>query len=140
MLKECSSWVSRNGAVQCFFWHKTEKYKVESLQREKGFWLCCGGILYSISSELKFVKWLRFLQRNCIVKWVIFFASFCWLWDFLLENLKLKNKLWWYPLARVEKYKNFVCPKKYFQKKNSKHEIFESFIFWSDIRFFGGLL
>ena len=45
-----------------------------------------------MSSELRFVKWVRFFERNCIVKWVIFFASFCWLWDFLLENLKLRIK------------------------------------------------
>ena len=96
-------------------------------------------IIFSVK-WVEFINCVRFFEQNCIVKWVIFFASFCWLWDFLLENLKLKNKLWWYPLARVEKYKNFVCPKKYFQKKNSKHEIFKSFIFWSDIRFFGGLL
>ena len=32
-----------------------------------------------------------FFERNCIVKLVNFFASFCWLWDFLLENLKLKR-------------------------------------------------
>ena len=30
-------------------------------------------------------------DRNCIVKCVIFFTSFCWLWDFLLENVKLKK-------------------------------------------------
>ena len=26
-----------------------------------------------------------------VLKLVVFFASFCWLWDFLLENLKLKR-------------------------------------------------
>ena len=39
------------------------------------------------------VKWVEvrmFFERTCIVKCVIFFVSFCWLWDFLLENLKLK--------------------------------------------------
>ena len=41
------------------------------------------------SSELRFVKW------------VIFFASFCWLWNFLLENLKIKKKFWQCPLERV---------------------------------------
>ena len=41
----------------------------------------------------KFVKWVGFSERNCIVKWVIPFASFCWLWDFLPENLKLIDKL-----------------------------------------------
>ena len=40
----------------------------------------------------KFFYW-RFFERNWIVKSVIFFASFCWLWDFLLENLKLKYEV-----------------------------------------------
>ena len=34
-----------------------------------------------------------FYERNCILKWMIFFASFCWLWFFLLENLKSIDKL-----------------------------------------------
>ena len=34
----------------------------------------------------------EFFEWNCIAKWVIFFAaSFCWLWNFLLENLKSKR-------------------------------------------------
>ena len=28
--------------------------------------------LFSLSSELRFVKWVRFFVQNCIVKWVIF--------------------------------------------------------------------
>ena len=48
---------------------------------------------------------------NCIVKWMIFFVSFCWHWDFLLENLKIKKKHWWCPLEPVDEYKNVVCPK-----------------------------
>ena len=60
---------------------------------QKGFWLCCGSILFSTSSELRFVKWVRLFEPNCIVKWGIFFASFCWLWDFLLENLILRKTL-----------------------------------------------
>ena len=67
---------------KCFFWHQTETC----------FWLCCEGIFFIMLSVLKFVKWVRFFVRNSIVKW-IFFASFCWLWDFLPENLKLVNKL-----------------------------------------------
>ena len=61
---------------------------------QKGFWLCCGSILFSVFSELRFVKWLWIFERNGIVKWVIFFASFCWFWDFLLENLKIRKQLW----------------------------------------------
>ena len=48
--------------------------------------------IISMSSELRFIKWVRFFEWNCIVKWVIFFGSFSWLWDFLLKNLKLKKK------------------------------------------------
>ena len=53
-------------------------------------------IYFAVISELRFVKWVRFFAWNCIVKWLIFFSSFCWLWCLLLENLKLKNnfRLW----------------------------------------------
>ena len=63
---ECSSWSLRNGAVQIFF--LTEKCLPENLLREKGFWLFFGSILFSMSSELRFVKWVRFFEQNCIVK------------------------------------------------------------------------
>ena len=45
--------------------------------------------IFIMLNELRSLKWVRFFERNCISKWVIFFASFCWLWDFLPENLKL---------------------------------------------------
>ena len=35
------------------------------------FWLCCQSMLFSMSSELRFIKWVRFYELNCIVKWVI---------------------------------------------------------------------
>ena len=44
-----------------------------------------------MSSESRFVKWVMFFERNCIMKWAIFFASFCWLWDLRLENVKPKR-------------------------------------------------
>ena len=42
-------------------------------------------------SELRFIKWVRFLEQNC--KMSDLFASFYWLWDFLQENLKIIDKL-----------------------------------------------
>ena len=93
VLQECSSWASRNDTVQMFFWHQTEKCWPENLSSEKGLWLRCESILFSVSSELRFLRWVRFFERNCVVKRVIFLASFCWLWGFLLENQKNK-KLW----------------------------------------------
>ena len=49
-------------------------------------------LLFLMTSELRFVKSLTFFEWNYAVKqWVIFFASVCWLGDFLLETPKLKN-------------------------------------------------
>ena len=76
-----------------FFWHQQEAIFLENFYNEFGFWLCFGSIFFEILSEFIFVKWVRFFGWNCIVKWVIFLARFCWLWDFLLENLKLIGKL-----------------------------------------------
>ena len=44
-------------------------------------------------SALRFVKLVGCFEWSCIVKWVIFLGIFCWLWTFLLENLKLKDRL-----------------------------------------------
>ena len=65
-LQECISWVSKNGLVQMFFLTPNKKYLLENLQSEKGFWLCSGSILFSIPSELRLVKSVRFFKRNCI--------------------------------------------------------------------------
>ena len=86
-----------------------------------------------MSNELRFIKWVRFFERNCIVKWVIFFGSFCWLWDFLLNNLKL----WWCPLERVDEYTKVVCSKKYFQKNAFKYEILNNLYFGPIFYFLG---
>ena len=65
-------------------------------------------------SDSRLIKSVRFFEQIYILKWVIFFASFCWLWDSLLENLKLKEKLQIWD--------------------------FESFIFWPKFRLFGAVL
>ena len=114
VLQECSSWASRNGACNIFSDTK-QKHDCCKICEVRNIFGCVAGAL---SSELRFVKWVTLFERNCIVKCVIFFANFCWLWNFLIENLKLKKKLWWNPPELLEKYKKVVCPK-YFQKKNS---------------------
>ena len=55
--------------------------------------LCSGSIFLIMLSESRFAKWMRSFERNCIIKWVFSFSSFCWPWDFLPENLKLIDKL-----------------------------------------------
>ena len=123
--------------VQCkyFFWHQKETCLLENLQIQKGFWLCCASILFSMPSELKFIKWLRFFWEICTVKWVIFFSSFCW----LLENLKLETNSYdvhcnaWTNIKKLHAQKNIF--KKEFQITN-----FQSSIFWSNFRFLGTVL
>ena len=73
--------------------------------------LSCGSIFFTITSDSRFIKSVRFFKQIYILKWVIFFASFCWLWDSLLENPKLKEKLqlwdfesfiFWFKFCRFE--------------------------------------
>ena len=87
VLQESSSLASGNRAVQIVFLTPNRNMFAGKSVIEKGFWLCFGSILLSMSKEFRFVKWVRFFEKSCIVKWEIFFASFYWLWDFLLENL-----------------------------------------------------
>ena len=123
--------------MQCkyFFWHQKETCLLENLQIQKGFWLCCASILFSMPSELKFIKWLRFFWEICTVKWVIFFSSFCW----LLENLKLETNSYdvhWNVWTNIKK----LHARKYIFKKEFQIWNFESSIFWSNFRFLGTVL
>ena len=89
--------------------------------------------IFSISSELRLIKQVSCFELNRIEKWVIFFASFCWLWDFLLENLKLRKNsdVHWNVRKKV------VCPKKIFSKKEFQIWAFESLIICFKFRFLG---
>ena len=60
VLQECSSWASRNNAVQLFFLTNNRNTFAGKFKGQKDFWLCCGRILFSMSSELRLVKWVRF--------------------------------------------------------------------------------
>ena len=57
-------------------------------------------IFYNFQS-IKVLKMSEVFWAKPIVKWVIFFANFCWIWDFLLEKLKLIDKL---PIWGFESY------------------------------------
>ena len=81
------------------------------------FWLYYESILFSMSSESRSVIWVMFFEWNCIVRWAIFFPSFCWLWDFLLQNLKWKRNskdVRWYIWANTN---NMRMPEIIFSKK-----------------------
>ena len=78
----------------------------------------------------KLVKWVKFfavlrefifynfewveVHKMSEIFWAKIFLYFCWIWDFLLQYLKLKDKL--------------------------KIWNFKSFIFWSKVQFFGTVL
>ena len=73
VLQEYSSWASKNGAVQMFFFDTKQKHVCWKIFRARKLcWLCCGSVLFSMSVELRFVKWVRLFKWNCVVKWVVF--------------------------------------------------------------------
>ena len=77
VLQESSSWASGNGTMQMIFLTPNRNIFV-------GKFVNWESMLFPFSKELRFVKWVRFFERSCIVKWVIFLTGFYWLWDFLL--------------------------------------------------------
>ena len=68
VLQVCSSWTSRNGAVQMFFLTPNRNIFAGKFFSQKSFWLCYGSMLFSTSSELRFIKLVRLFEWNCIVK------------------------------------------------------------------------
>ena len=116
VLEECSSWMSRNGPLQFFFLTPNRNmFAGKFVKWERFFILFWKHIIFSI----KGVEVNEISELNRIEKWVIFFASFCWLWDFLLGNLKSRKNSDVHWNVR----KNVVCRKKYFQNKNSCYEL-----------------
>ena len=140
VLKICRKFTGEHPCCKCL---------PENLLREKGFWLFFGSVLFSMSSELRFVKWVRFFEQICIVKWVIFFAIFCWVWDYWLENLtaqkmkfpindffskcdqiRRKLRIWWHLLRKslMEKLIFVQCLE---IKKNSENVYWKV---WANIK------
>ena len=93
VLQKCTSWTSRNGVMQIIFLTTNRNMFAEKFAKWERFFLRCGSILFSTSRELRFVNWVKFLERSCLVKWVIFFVSFCCLWDFLMTSTVKCRKL-----------------------------------------------
>ena len=92
VLQECSSWAFKKWCSANVFLTPSRKMLAgKSVKWERSLAALREYIIFSV----KWVKVLkmRFFERNCIVKRVIFSASFCWLWGFLLENQKNKKTL-----------------------------------------------
>ena len=121
--------------VQCkrFYLHKTEIYLLGNLKTEKAFWLCFGSMLFSISKELRFLKWVRFFEQNCIVNewsfWLVFIGFEIFGYKFCNKNNS--DDVHWNVWTKV------VGPKKYFQKENYKYEVLNHLSFGTSFVFLG---
>ena len=100
---------SRNGVVQMFFLTPNEKIFAGKFVKWARLLVVLREHIISIVKLVEVHK--MFFEQNCIVKWVIFFASICWLCDFLLGNLKLRKKLWKCLLEHVNEYQKVACLK-----------------------------
>ena len=80
---------------------------------------------------------MRFFEWSYIVKSVILFVSFLLALRLSVKKFKIKKKLWWCPLERVDAYEIVVYPKKYFQRNNFKHEILNHLYFGPNFGFLG---
>ena len=119
VLQGCTSWASRNGAVQMFFSDNEQKHVYFAGKSVKSV-----SSLAVLREHIIFnAKWIEVHKMREVFRaklWIIFFASFCWLWQFLLKNLKLKKNsddvhwIVWKNIKQLYTWKNV------FKKNNSK--------------------
>ena len=82
-LQKCSSWASRNIAVQIFSLTPSRNMSAgKSLKSERFLAVLREHIIFN-------VKWVEIRKMSNVFRAKL--CCFCWLWDFLLENLKLKR-------------------------------------------------
>ena len=105
-----------------FFWYQLETSAGKLLKSERFLAVLREHIFLNVK-WVEVHKWVKFFGQNSTVKWVISFASFCWLWHFLLENLKLKrisDNIHWNVWTNIKKFYawNSIFKKKKKEKKN----------------------
>ena len=138
LLSKCfkNAILERQEMMQCnIFFDTKQKHDCWKICEVRNIFGCVERVM---SSELRFVKWVTLFERNCIVKCVIFFANFCWLWDFPLENLKIKRN-------SDEDHRNAWKNMKMLYSQNIFKNRIPNMRFWIiyilvQISFFGGLL
>ena len=123
---------------ECFFRHQTETCLFEKLLSQKGLGLSCRTMLLSTSSELRFIKLVRYFKQNCISKRVIFWLVFVGFETFCekIWNWKKKKTLMISTGTCGRKWKSCI-PEIIFSKKQFQIWDFESSIFWCKFRFLG---
>ena len=129
--------LGRQEVVQIFFLTPNSNMSAGKLLKSERFLAVLREHIFFNVKRVEVRKWVRFFARNYIVKWMISFASFCWLWDFLLQNLKLKRNsddVHWNVWVNIKK---LYAQKS--QKKNSKYEIL-NYLYFGPNFVFRGLL
>ena len=81
----------KNGAVQIFFSDTRQKHVCWKSVKSERILVVMWQLIIFNDKWVEAPKTVRCFEQNCIVKCIIFFAIFCWLLDFLLENLQLKK-------------------------------------------------
>ena len=94
MLWVCTFWLSRNGSVQMIHLTPT-RHRFSKVSKVFG---CVAGVYFFNVEWVKVCK-MTFFKRNCLVKWVIFVASFCWLGETtrkskINRSTALNKKFW----------------------------------------------
>ena len=121
VLQKCRSWATRNRAVQMFLLTPNRNIFSGKFLSQKWFSLCCGSILFSASSELRFVKWVSLLEKNYIVKMSDIYRQFLLAFRVSVRKSDIKNNA---DDVNWNTHKKVVCPRYSFQKKkNSKQKI-----------------
>ena len=115
---------------KCFSWHQIETCFLENILSHKEFWLCCGSILFSASSELRLVKGVRLFEKSCFVKWVIFSASFLLALRLSAGKSDIKKTLMM-STGTFERMLGICMPEILFSKKEFQTEDFESLILYN---------
>ena len=135
----CISWASRNSTapfLQMFFLTPNRNMFAENFVKWKMFLaMLREHIIFSvIEVEVEVHKMNKFFWAKLYCKMSDFIATFCWLWDLLLENLKLEKNsdhVHWNVQTNIKKlYARNNVSKKEFQIWD-----FESFIFFSKVDF-----
>ena len=128
VLQECSSWMSRNGAMQIFFSPNRKMFAGKFIKWEQFSVVLRGHISFN-------VKWVvvrrtkEFFEWNCIVKWVILFASFFLALRFFARKPEIKRK--------ILVMSTGTCGQINFFGKNSKYEILNNLYFRPNFVFLG---
>ena len=133
LVQECSSWASGNSLVQMFFpTPNRNMFAGKFVKLERLLAVLWEHVTFNVKCvEVHKISEAFWAKLYC--KTSDFFTSFCWLWDFLQENLQLKKTL------MMSTGKKLYARNNFFQKRIPNLRFWIIYIL-VQISFFGGLL